>query len=55
MTNLFDYFHFNLLRSMSAAPRTCHSTRTIIHLPKNKSEEMGNANYNPIKLLKFSM
>ena len=27
MTNLFDYFHFNLLSSMSATPRTCHSTK----------------------------
>ena len=28
MTNLFDYFHFNLLSSMLAAPRTCHSTES---------------------------
>ena len=30
MTNLFDYFHFNLLSSMLAAPRTCHSTLLLV-------------------------
>ena len=34
MTNLFDYFHFNLLSSMSVAPRTCHS---IVKPAKMKS------------------
>ena len=30
MTNLFDYFHFNLLSSMSSALRTCHSTVMLV-------------------------